>query len=78
MQQDQILNLASKSYHQATLNVLKLNLPDLKRIESLIIEDNQEIALMEIQRLIKFFERDIGEKETKIEIIKKEYNKSLK
>ena len=71
MQQDQILNIASKSYHQATLNNLKLNLPDLKRIESLIIEGHTEIALLDLKRLIKFFERDVQEKEKKIEAIKK-------
>jgi len=78
MQQDQILNIASKSYYQATLNILKLNLPDLKRIQSALNEGYQESALLDLQRLISFFERDIQENEKKIEVIKKEYKKSFK
>jgi len=71
MTQDKIVNLASKSYHTATLNYIKLNLPDLKRIEKTMLEGYSQVALEELQRLIKLIERDFEKEKEKIEYYKK-------
>ena len=68
-----VLNLCSKNYSQGVSNALSLNLIDLKTIKA-SIKKNPNLAVVEIDRLIQFFEKSIEEKDLEIERLQKEYN----
>lgn len=68
-----VLNLCSKNYSQGVSNALSLNLIDLKTIKT-SIKKNPKLAVVEIDRLIQFFEKSIEEKDLEIENLKKQYD----
>ena len=68
-----VLNLCSKNYSQGVSNSLSLNLIDLKTIKT-SIKKNPKLAVVEIDRLIQFFEKSIEEKDLEIENLKKQYD----
>lgn len=68
-----VLNLCSKNYSQGVSNALSLNLIDLKTIKA-SIKKNPKLAVVEIDRLIQFFEKSIEEKDLEIENLKKQYD----
>lgn len=68
-----VLNLCSKNYSQGVSNALSLNLIDLKTIKA-SIKKNPKLAVVEIDRLIDFFQKSIQEKDLEIENLQKQYD----